>query len=257
MSEIDLRKCKHGDTLISSLGAKLEYMYPTPWNGMTYLDHVVRYVVDVDGKSFGEKCYGTRTHDGFTYQKNRQPTDHDIVKIIPCMEFTRRITIDLNKPAELAIRNAMLEIEKLPADVRLTDAIVKLDEARNLVADYVDSLPIKSGSSVALPSGTSVQVIAMTEEEAIKFAEYAAIKRFNLIYDLLVSIGGADESDRYSFIHAHVKDKYECTEWRFCGKLGFGGKYRKRRNQVDCYSEDSNRERNKIIKELNIALDKI
>ena len=49
----------------------------------TYLDHVVRYIEDVEGKSFGKENYGTRINDGFTFAKNRKPeTDHDIAKIL-------------------------------------------------------------------------------------------------------------------------------------------------------------------------------
>lgn len=81
---VDLSKCKKGDTLISSHGAKLEYVAPTPWKFYCYLDHVVRYIEDADGKSFGKESYGTRTNDGYVYAKNRQPeVDHDIVKILP------------------------------------------------------------------------------------------------------------------------------------------------------------------------------
>ena len=82
-STVDLSKCKKGDILISSHGAKLEYIAPTPWKHYTYLDHVVRYIEDANGKSFGDENYGTRTNDGFTYAKNRKPeTDHDIVAIL-------------------------------------------------------------------------------------------------------------------------------------------------------------------------------
>lgn len=81
--KVDLRTCKKGDILRSSQGAKLEYISPTPWGAYTYLDHVVRYVEDANGISFGEKCYGTRTHDGYVFAKHRIPeTDHDIVEII-------------------------------------------------------------------------------------------------------------------------------------------------------------------------------
>ena len=83
MSSIDLRTCKKGDILISSHGAKLEYISPTPWKYHSYLDHVVRYIEDKYGNSFGDENYGTRTHDGFVFAKNRKPeTDHDIVEII-------------------------------------------------------------------------------------------------------------------------------------------------------------------------------
>jgi hypothetical protein len=45
--------------------------------------------------------------------------------------------------AELAIYNAMQEVEKMDADVRLTHAVVKLSEAQNLVADFIENIPIK------------------------------------------------------------------------------------------------------------------
>ncbi len=50
----------------------------------------------------------------------------------------RRMRLDLYKPAEVAIYNAMQEVEKMPADVRLTNAVIKLAEAKNLVADFID-----------------------------------------------------------------------------------------------------------------------
>ena len=82
-NKIDLRNCKRGDILISSHGAKLEYISPTPWKYYEYLDHVVKYIEDEHGKPYEEEMYGTRTHDGFVFKKNRMPEiDHDIVKII-------------------------------------------------------------------------------------------------------------------------------------------------------------------------------
>ena len=50
----------------------------------------------------------------------------------------RRIRLDLSEPAELAIRKAVDEVEKIGADVRLTKAVNLLDEARELVADFID-----------------------------------------------------------------------------------------------------------------------
>jgi hypothetical protein len=84
MPNIDLRNCKKGDILISSQGAKLEYVGPTPRRQYTYLDHVVRYIEDKTGASMGDSNYGTRTHDGHVYANNRVPEiDHDIVEIRP------------------------------------------------------------------------------------------------------------------------------------------------------------------------------
>lgn len=80
---IDLSKCKKGDVLLSSQGAKLEYISLTPWKGYEYLDHVVRYISDKNGVKFGKANYGTRTNDGFVFAMNRIPeTDHDIVEIV-------------------------------------------------------------------------------------------------------------------------------------------------------------------------------
>jgi hypothetical protein len=53
-------------------------------------------------------------------------------------DIPRRIRLDKMTPAELAITDAMEAVEKLPGDVRLTEAVVLLDRARNLVADFVD-----------------------------------------------------------------------------------------------------------------------
>lgn len=50
----------------------------------------------------------------------------------------RRIRLDLSEPAELAIRKAVDEVEKIGADVRLTEAVNLLDKARELVADFID-----------------------------------------------------------------------------------------------------------------------
>jgi len=80
---IDLNTCKKGDVLLSSQGSILEYISKTPWKYYTYLDHVVRYVKDKDGKPYVKGNYGTRTNDGYVFSKNKQPeNDHDIVEII-------------------------------------------------------------------------------------------------------------------------------------------------------------------------------
>ncbi len=67
-------------------------------------------------------------------------------------------------------------------------------------------------------------------------------ERANAIYDILVSLAGARESERDDFVYHHCKDKYGCTEWRFQGKLGFGGKYRSTWNGVTYYPEDETAE---------------
>ena len=53
-------------------------------------------------------------------------------------DFPRRIKLWLNEPIELSIRKVSSEVEKMGADVLLTDAIYLLDQAFNKVADYID-----------------------------------------------------------------------------------------------------------------------
>lgn len=54
------------------------------------------------------------------------------------MGFPRRSMLNEMTPAEKAIYEAGQLIEKMGVDVRLTTAQIKLQEARDLVADYVD-----------------------------------------------------------------------------------------------------------------------
>lgn len=73
--KIDLRNCKKGDILISSLGAKLQYIGAIDKNHP--YNHRVKYL---EGGVGG----GTRTDDGKVYQNTGNPNiDHDIVEIIP------------------------------------------------------------------------------------------------------------------------------------------------------------------------------
>lgn len=55
--------------------------------------------------------------------------------------FPRRISLERMTPVERAIQDVKWEIEKMPGDIRLTEAQVLLSQAQDKVADYVDSLP--------------------------------------------------------------------------------------------------------------------
>ncbi len=77
---------------------------------------------------------------------------------------------------------------------------------------------------------------------------------FTRVYDILVEHAGAPECDRERFIAAHVDARDAIREWRFCGSLGFGGKYRVQHNIVTCYSEDETPERLAAIERTNTAL---
>ena len=70
---VDLRTCKKGDKLLSSLGMILTYVGVLP--ALDYMDHEVKYP---DG------ARGTRAHNGQAFRVHRKPeTDHDIVAINP------------------------------------------------------------------------------------------------------------------------------------------------------------------------------
>ncbi len=47
---------------------------------------------------------------------------------------------------------------------------------------------------------------------------------FNLVYNILVADGGANERDRPEFVEYCIGEGG--SEYRFMGKFGFGGKYR-------------------------------
>jgi hypothetical protein len=88
-------------------------------------------------------------------------------------------------------------------------------------------------------------------------AELMNKERASKIFDILVELGGARESDKPDFIYSHCDYEYGCREWRFCGHFGFGGKYRSSSNTVTFYSEDSTDKRIKLRDEINNKLKEI
>lgn len=67
----------------------------------------------------------------------------------------RRNNLETITPAEKAISDAMALVEKLPADPRLTDAVVLLDKARHRVGDYIDGV---DQTSATPPISTSKEL---------------------------------------------------------------------------------------------------
>jgi hypothetical protein len=86
-----------------------------------------------------------------------------------------------------------------------------------------------------------------------------SVETANKVYDILESIG-ASTAMRKSFVYTHTKQ--ECNEWRFQGKLGFGGKFwnewsyieERYRWRVSCYTEDKTERNLEIIHRVNIEL---
>lgn len=73
------------------------------------------------------------------------------------------------------------------------------------------------------------------------------------VYRTLMRYAGASAAEAFSFTWSHMHDTY-LNEWRFQGKLSFGGKYWKDRNEINCYREDETPERMQIIEETNAKL---
>ena len=77
------------------------------------------------------------------------------------MTFPRRNRLDQNTPAELAIRKAVDAVEEVGAHELLTKAVIKLQEARELVADYVDGFarcyPAKGAATQNEPAPATTQ----------------------------------------------------------------------------------------------------
>lgn len=79
--------------------------------------------------------------------------------------------------------------------------------------------------------------------------------QLNEIYTVLVDMGGARDSWRDDFIYHHLNG--DCSEWRFSGHFGFGGKYRVETNTIDYYSEDRTEYLNSLQLKINQKLKSI
>jgi hypothetical protein len=81
---------------------------------------------------------------------------------------------------------------------------------------------------------------------------------YHTVWDILVAHAGALEEDRVRFVQACLKkDRFRhLTEWRFCGHLGFGGKFWRNdgRLYISCYKEDQTKKTQKIIDKVNVLL---
>jgi len=99
--------------------------------------------------------------------------------------------------------------------------------------------------------------------EYLKGRDETKVLFYTKVYHILVATAGARKEDWLNFVTSHVftkketKDKHNygiCREWRFCGSIGFGGKYWSGRNAIDCYREEENARVNALITETNEKL---
>ncbi len=80
---------------------------------------------------------------------------------------------------------------------------------------------------------------------------------FEAAYDILVAHAGAkdDADDKESFVTYYMQVEYPATEYRFCGNLGFGGKFwRNGSFYVSCYPEERTPVRTAAIEKVNNLL---
>ncbi len=90
------------------------------------------------------------------------PKPHDPVRRCD----TQRMT-----PEELLILDAMRAVEKLPADVRLTHAVVMLTEAMTAVADYVDGVAYEDEGGNTITPAPKAETTVRLEVDAKAAAE--------------------------------------------------------------------------------------
>ena len=75
------------------------------------------------------------------------------------------------------------------------------------------------------------------------------------IYIVLEKECGAPKGQRDDFVWHFSEDKDPTREWRFCGELGFGGKFRwNERFFVNYYPEDKSKLRDEMVEKANAKL---
>lgn len=86
-------------------------------------------------KHYCPDCFSINDKDELAIDMTRsKPLDWELSTGVP-----RRNRLDLNTPNELLIYNVIQEIEKMGADVLLTDTVILLQQAKEKLSDYVDS----------------------------------------------------------------------------------------------------------------------
>jgi hypothetical protein len=99
-------------------------------------------------------------------------------------------------------------------------------------------------ASVAMSAAIGYFILSVTGEVDRPMEANSPLGKTNLglvfydrVYDLLVYVGGASERERETFISMQMADR-PCSEYRFQGIFGFGGKYWHKENCVTCSTED-------------------
>ena len=95
----------------------------------------------------------------------------------------------------------------------------------------------------------------LTREQA-EFIQQILVEECGYKPYLVAENDGPEDAPSY-FVSTAIRP--DCQEYRFCGLLGFGGKFRNNGNRndtpyVDCYQEDMTPERQAMIERANARL---
>jgi len=75
------------------------------------------------------------------------------------MQIPRRAQIQEMTPTELQIRECITAVEKLGADVRLTNCVAKLSEAKDHLSDWLDDIKSSSEKVINLTFGEAIVAV--------------------------------------------------------------------------------------------------
>ena len=93
-------------------------------------------------------------------------------KIISTNDFPRSANLCYLTPSESLIWNAIQEVEKLGADVRLTNVVILLGQARDLLAEVIDERIVDKKSEVACRNcKETIQACGCVRNKCIKCGE--------------------------------------------------------------------------------------
>ena len=104
----------------------------------------------------------------------------------------------------------------------------------------------------SIPTGAHFSMKAQHDMNGESLSKEIAAK----IYDILVAEAGASLEWKAKEHFTDLQSSEYVTEFRFCGKLGLGGKFWRNggRWYINCYPDDSTPERERIIKATNERL---
>lgn len=130
----------------------------------------------------------------------------------------------------------------------------------DLVQEHTDPMALLQLNTLAIRYNSKKLLVISKRLFFHYFCDYVIFKPNSFfweeIYDSLIEYAKAPESLKEEFV-LYMKEDTFPKEFRFQGKLGFGGKCyasSNRRIWVSCYSEDETPEMTELIKVVNLAI---